>query len=122
MDFHYLITVIIRKGSPKIFELLKEIFEPFGIVADKDIIEGILHHMITVLIITTRRSFEPYMKVLLEESRSIYIDFEFIEGHLCCSICFALEHSSRMCTVNLRRFVPTNHTDQLRLPKAPQRQ
>lgn len=78
-DFCYLITVIIRKGSPEIFELLDEIFEPLGKVADRDRAQGSLHHMITVLLVTKRGSFVHYAQVLLQGNVRMFVDFEFVE-------------------------------------------
>lgn len=110
IDFNYLVTVVIRKGSPKIFELLDDIFHPFGTVADRDIAPGVLHHMITVLLATKERSFVRYVKVELARGRSIYVDFDFFEDHMRCSICFSLEHTIRQCEVRPRRYAPSTST------------
>lgn len=106
LNFNYLITILIRKGSLEIYELLDDIFWPFGTVTNRDIVPSSLDHMIMVILATRERSFVNYIKVNLDHGWSIYVDFEYTIAHLRCSIYFSLDHSSHHCEEPPHRFCP----------------
>lgn len=93
MDFKYLITVFIRKGSVKTFTFLYDILVPFGVVADQEIAERSKNYKISTLIVTSRRWFENCVLMEFEKGQTTFVDLEFCHPHQQCQACFPLDHS-----------------------------
>lgn len=112
VDFKYLITIRIRKGTLDAFELLDDILRDIGVVADRDIASGSQHHMITALVVTTLRSFTCNALVKLEGNKFLHVELDFYKHYLRCTKCFSPEHDERVCDYYPPRLVaPTDHVE-----------
>lgn len=89
VDFKYLITILVKEGSLQIFSCLDEILHLFGKVVDKDIANGSLHYMITLLVVTTHQTFDHFYEVEFEDGKTSFVDFEFCQPNMRCANYFA---------------------------------
>lgn len=105
LEFKYLITIRIRKGTRDTFALLDDILKHIGTVADRDIADGEQHHMIIALVSTQLRTFTHNALVTLDNNKVLYVELDFFEPYLRCTRCFSLEHSEVVCTYQPRLLI-----------------
>lgn len=79
MNFTYLISMCIWKGSPEILTFLDDILEHIGVVVDKEVANRSKHYQISVLMVTTLRSFESCVLVEYKNDKKAFVDFEFYQ-------------------------------------------
>lgn len=98
LEFKYLVTIRIWKGTLDIYALLDDILRHVGKVADRDILTGNRHHMITILVSTTCREFAHDAYAELEKSKILHVELEYYEPYLRCFKCFTPDHSAKSCS------------------------
>lgn len=101
VNFKYLITVRIVKGSPKVYTFLNKNFELIGLVVDEDIGVGTLNYQITTLVIMVLRTFDHSTEVEFEDGKALFVDYEYLDDHVKCENYFASAHSANDCTKHL---------------------
>lgn len=76
LDFKYLITIRIRKGTLDMFSLLDDILAHIRVVADRDIASGHQHHMIIALVSTQLRTFTHNALVPLDNDQVLHVKLD----------------------------------------------
>lgn len=82
LQFKYLVTIRIQKGTLGTYVLLDDILLHMDKVANRDVLTRNRHHMITMLVSTTWREFAHDAYVELEDNKLIYVELEIYE-HTC---------------------------------------
>lgn len=103
IDFHYLMSVLIKKGAKEYLTFLKEILEPIGRVVDREVSGGSEQFKIIALVVTSLRSFERSAIVEFENGKEVLIAFEYYHPFARCEKCFVIEHVASTCSAIVRQ-------------------